>query len=87
MSKVKTIDLLNKGKLVPPSPDKCQKCAVKHSANTPHKGDSLYYQYWFKKKYGRWPTWKDAMEHCTTEVKKLCIEVLEDHRVDWRNTV
>jgi len=82
MPKVKTINLLKECELVPPALDKCQQCAVKHSYNAPHKGDSVFYQYWFKKRFGRWPTWEDAMKHCSDEVKKLCIEVLEDHKVD-----
>jgi hypothetical protein len=83
--KSKTVDILKEGVLLPPTPDKCQKCAVAHPPEAPHDATSLYYQYWFKKQYGRWPTWEDAMAHCSEEVKKGTIEVLEENHVDWRN--
>jgi hypothetical protein len=30
---------------------------------------SFYYIYHFYDEYGRVPTWKDAMEHCSVEVQ------------------
>ena len=62
--------------LLPPPKDACQTCAVKHPAEAPHNQQSLYYQYWFYGKHGRWPTWADAMEHCTPEVQQLWINAL-----------
>ena len=85
MTKIKTIDLLKDGQLLPPPPDKCQQCAVGHVKEAPHNAQSLYYQYWFKKQHGRWPTWEDAMEHCSEAVKKGTIAVLETNHVDWRH--
>lgn len=79
MKKVKTIDILAEGTLLPPSPDKCQQCGIKHPPEQAHDGDSLYYQYWFKKHYGRWPTWKDAIEHCPPHIKKIWEEGLRKH--------
>jgi hypothetical protein len=56
--------------LLPPKPGVCQECAVDHLEGDPHNKDSLYYQYYFYGKTGRWPTWNDAMEHCDEETKK-----------------
>ena len=42
----------------------CAECLTKHSPDTPHDKDSLFYQCTFYTKYGRWPTWADAVAHC-----------------------
>lgn len=57
--------------MLPPPPDKCQECASEHNYNEPHNQQSLYYQYRFYGTHGRFPTWSDAMSHCTPEVKAL----------------
>jgi len=62
--------------LLPPKPDKCQVCAVKHEEYMPHDRDSLYYQIFFKREFGRDPTWDDAMAHCTPEMRSMWIEEL-----------
>ena len=67
-SNVKIMELKNMT-LLPPAEDKCQECAVKHKPEDPHDATSLYYQYGFYKKHGRWPRWKDAIAHCAEEVK------------------
>lgn len=54
----------------------CEMCAVKHDADQPHNKDSMTYQYKFYDQNGRWPTWKDAMSHCTDEVQKLWTDSL-----------
>lgn len=56
--------------LLPPRPDVCQECAVKHDPHLPHNRGSLYYQVKFQMTHGRYPTWEDAMAHCTDEVKE-----------------
>jgi hypothetical protein len=62
-------------------PGTCTECAVKHEPGQPHNQQSLVYQYSFYDKNGRWPTWKDAMAHCSDEVKKRWICGLKDHGV------
>jgi hypothetical protein len=64
--------------LMPPAKGKCQECAVDHDPALPHDQQSLYYQYSFFGKHGRWPTWEDAMAHCTDEVKKLWTEAMAE---------
>lgn len=59
-----------------PKPGTCPECAVEHKPEFPHNRDSLFYQYKFYDEYGRWPTWKDAMEHCTEDIKELWIQEL-----------
>ncbi len=50
--------------LLPPAPDKCQLCAVKHEPHEPHDATSLFYQMRFKVTHGRSGTWADAVAHC-----------------------
>lgn len=59
----------------------CPLCAVKHDPEQPHNRDSLVYQYKFYDEHGRWPTWKDAMEHCDQDVKDFWIEQLSKRGV------
>ncbi|MCG8514528.1 MAG: hypothetical protein MI740_10330 [Halanaerobiales bacterium] len=68
--------------LMPPKPGVCQECAVDHHPALPHNKDSLYYQYYFHGKHGRWPTWKDALAHCNEEVQKKWENVLKEKGVD-----
>lgn len=70
--------------LLPPAADKCQNCAGDHPEGAPHNRDSLYYQMAFQTDHGRAPTWEDAMEHCSEEVKQATIKVLEANDIDWR---
>ena len=56
--------------LLPCGPDVCQECAVKHGEGEAHNKQSLYYQYKFYAKHGRFPTWKDAVAHCTKEIQE-----------------
>ena len=66
--------------LLPPAAGKCQECAVDHEHNEPHDQQSLYYQMRFKLTHGRWPTWEDAMGHCTDETKNIWAEELAKAR-------
>lgn len=63
-------------KILPPPPNVCQECAVDHRPELPHNQQSLFYQYKFYHTHGRWPTWKDAMEHCSEEMKQAWVEAL-----------
>ena len=56
--------------LLPCKPDVCQECAVKHESNQPHNQKSLYYQYKFYGEHKRFPTWKDAIAHCSEPIKQ-----------------
>ncbi len=58
--------------LLPPPADVCQACAVDHPHDQPHNQLSLHWQYWFYARHNRWPTWTDAMAHCTEEVSARC---------------
>lgn len=52
-----------------PGPRACPICAAKHAADQPHDRDSLYYQNRFFMRHRRFPTWEDAMTHCSEKVK------------------
>jgi len=67
--------------LLPPAPDACQECATKHEAAMPHNQQSLYWYYWFYAKHNRWPTWADAMAHCSEEMKVKWIAALAERGV------
>lgn len=45
----------------------CPECGGAHAEEEPHNRDNLHYQYLFYGRHGRWPTWLDAMAHCTPE--------------------
>lgn len=55
--------------MLPAPPGTCAECAVKHDHDQPHNKQSLFYQYRFRSTHGRWPTWSDAMAHCTPEMQ------------------
>ena len=63
-------------------PGTCPMCAVKHGPEQPHNRDSLAYQYKFYDQHGRWPTWADAMAHCSPEIKSFWRSELEKRGVD-----
>ena len=66
---MKVIDMTDTMTLLPPPADNCQECAEEHEPEIPHNCQSLYYQMKFKAEHGRYPTWNDAMAHCTKEMK------------------
>ena len=72
-------------KLLPPHPDCCQECAVRHDPEMPHNQKSLFYQYKFFQEHDRWPTWQDAMAHCPDDVKEAWIEALRQRGIEVNN--
>ena len=68
--------------VLPPKPGSCPVCAAEHPPDLPHNPASLYYQYQFYRKNGRWPTWHDAMAHCPPLVKKAWTDALMIHGID-----
>ena len=63
------MDSMEEIKIRAPGPRTCPVCAAVHAPDQPHDRDSLYYQNWFFKRYKRFPTWTDAMAHCSEDVK------------------
>ncbi|MBQ8087044.1 MAG: hypothetical protein IJ234_01315 [Clostridia bacterium] len=72
---------MDKVVLLPPKPGTCSECAAAHNPEQPHDRDSLYYQMRFHQKHGRFPTWADAMAHCSEDVKALWNDVLIEHDI------
>lgn len=64
------------------SDGKCSQCAVKHDPGEPHNQQSLAYQYHFYAEHDRWPTWEDAMAHCSDEIYEITRQVLAEHGVE-----
>ena len=67
--------------MLPAQPGTCEWCAEDHKTDQPHNAQSLFYQYRFYNEHGRWPTWKDALKHCSKKVRALWISELERHGV------
>jgi predicted glycoside hydrolase/deacetylase ChbG (UPF0249 family) len=63
-------------------PGTCPECATTHDPDQPHNQQSLTYQYKFYDQHGRWPTWADAIAHCSPEVKQLWRESLKEHGIE-----
>lgn len=53
-----------------PPAGRCQECATVHTPDQPHNKQSLAYQYNFRERMGSWPTWADAMAHCSPQVRE-----------------
>lgn len=70
------MDSFEEIKIKAPRPGACRICATVHDPGRPHDRDSLYYQNWFRKRHKRFPTWTDAMAHCTEAVKAEYTAVL-----------
>lgn len=64
--------------LLPPAEGSCPICAAKHPPEQPHNAQSLYYQYRFYGIRGRWPTWADAVAHCSERVREYWEAGLRD---------
>lgn len=60
----------------------CPECAMVHDPAMPHNQQSLAYQYHFYDQNGRWPTWADAMAHCTEDVKEQWIAALKERGIE-----
>ena len=75
---------LREGRLSIPAPKEgaCPVCGEIHGRGEPHNSNSRLYQHRFRKKHGRYPTWEDAMGHCSFTVKKRFCERLKRHGVE-----
>lgn len=67
--------------LLPAKKGTCEQCATAHPPEQPHNQQSLFWQYWFYGKHGRWPKWADAMEHCSEKMKADWTRALAEHGV------
>ena len=62
-------------------PGTCPICATKHEPEQPHNQQSLAYQYKFYDENGRWPTWADAMAHCSDKIRDYWTRELENRGI------
>lgn len=60
----------------------CPECAAVHDPAMLHNQQSLAYQYRFYDQNGRWPTWADAMAHCTEDVKEQWAAALKKRGIE-----
>jgi len=47
----------------------CKECGDNHPKELPHNVTTSQYQVNFFNKHGKFPTWDDALAHCTEEMK------------------
>jgi hypothetical protein len=73
---------LNGFNLLPAKDGTCETCATQHDPVQPHNAQSLFYQYRFYGDNGRWPNWKDAMQHCSDDIKDQWLTHLSNMGVD-----
>lgn len=64
--------------LLPAAPGTCPVCAVAHDSSQAHNAQSMHYQYRFWGLRRRWPTWADAIAHCSPEIRKFWEDALRD---------
>lgn len=70
-----------------PAATGCPECGTDHPPEIPHNPQTLLYQYAFRSREARagreerWPTWRDAMAHCTPEVQEAWTQALAQHGV------
>lgn len=63
--------------ILPPREGACWICGDEHNSLDPHNAGSLLYQHRFRKRNGRYPTWADAMSHCSRKTKERWVERLQ----------
>lgn len=68
--------------LPPDNPNACSQCGVEHEPELPHDAHSLHYSYAFYAEHNRWPTWADAMAHCTPEIQEAWKIELRKHGIE-----
>lgn len=76
-----TIAPEGKIRILPPKVGACPLCGELHDRGEPHNKASLLYQHKFRLKHGRYPTWEDAMRHCSRTVKKRFCDRLKRHGI------
>lgn len=67
--------------LLPPHPDACQVCAVRHAPEEPHNPQSLYWATKCQMEGKPQPTWEEALAHCAPEVRERWVAALAEHGV------
>jgi hypothetical protein len=73
-------------RMLPGPPGTCAFCHTAHDPGQPHNQQSLPYQMKFHAIHKRWPTWTDAMAHCTPETKaawrKQLVELMDKNGME-----
>lgn len=64
------------------NPNVCSQCGADHLPEEAHNQQSLHYQMAFKAEHGRWPSWADAIAHCSPEIRDAWRKLLEERGVD-----
>lgn len=62
----------------PPGPNCCQVCGGGHQPDMPHNQQAMFYQQRFLSAHGRYPTWADAIAHCSESMRKAWTTALKE---------
>ncbi len=65
-----------------PHEGQCIECGAEHTPDMPHDAQSLRYQYTYYDSHGHFPSWRDAMAHCSPYVQKAWIGELRKQGID-----
>ncbi len=65
----------------PREPETCQMCGRRHFAHQPHDPTSPLYALNFRSTERRWPSWKDAMSHCSPKMQDYLLRMLRKHHM------
>ena len=63
----------------------CSECNSKHSPFRPHNALSPFYRDLFLSRYGREPSWLDAMRHCSPFIQQIYIRMLTSFELNIEN--
>lgn len=67
--------------MLPAAPGLCPECARGHPPEQPHDM-TLFYKYAFYHRHQRFPTWSDAMSHCTSEMQTVWRAALRENGIE-----
>lgn len=77
--------MIDEVKIIPITRGACKICGVCHAPELPHELTSIYYLNWFYQKNKRFPTWEDAMSHCSEKIQEETKEKLRIAEKERKN--
>lgn len=69
--------------MMPAPKGTCEECGRNHDPEMPHDAISLRYQYHHYGRTGRWPDWRDAMAHCSEQLREQWGHALTEAGIDY----
>ena len=78
ISRYMMMDVADTLKILPPTAAVCPVCADRHDTALPHNRNSLYYHMVYYRRTGTFPSWRDAMSHCSESVQAAWTKKLKE---------